>query len=99
MRIDDQRESDNIEDRRGMGPARMGRGGLSIATILLALAVSYFTGVNPLTVMNLLSGVQSMTELSAPPESGPIGPPQDQLGKFASVVLADTETTDRKSVV
>lgn len=95
MRIDDQRESDNIEDRRGMGPARMGKGGLSIATILLALAVSYFTGVNPLTVMNLLSGVQSMTEVSAPSESGPIGAPQDRLGKFASVVLADTETTWR----
>ncbi|NGZ09707.1 MAG: flagellar biosynthesis protein FlgM [Nitrospira sp. LK70] len=95
MRIDHQRESDNIEDRRGLGPARIGRGGLGIGTVVLALAVSYFTGINPLTVMNLLSGVQNMTELSAPSESGPIGAPQDQLGKFASVVLADTETTWR----
>ena len=95
MRIDDQRESDNIEDRRGMGPARIGRGGLGIGTIVLALAVSYFTGVNPLTVLNLLTGVQSMTEVSAPTESGPVGAPQDRLGKFASVVLADTETTWR----
>lgn len=95
MRIDDQRESDNIEDRRGMGPARIGKGGLGIGTIVLALAVSYFTGVNPLTVLNLLTGVQTMTEVSAPPESGPVGPPQDQLGRFASVVLADTETTWR----
>jgi predicted metalloprotease len=78
-----------------MGPARMGRGGLGIGTVVLALAVSYFTGVNPLTLLNLLSGVQSMTEVSAPSESGPIGAPQDQLGKFASVVLADTETTWR----
>ena len=95
MRIDDQRESDNIEDRRGMGPARIGKGGLGIGTIVLALAVSYFTGVNPLTVLNLLTGVQSMTEVSAPTESGPVGAPQDRLGKFASVVLADTETTWR----
>jgi len=95
MRTDDQRESDNIEDRRGMGPARMGKGGLGIGTIVLALAVSYFTGVNPLTVLNLLTGVQSMTEVSAPTESGPVGAPQDRLGKFASVVLADTETTWR----
>ncbi|HKU51663.1 MAG TPA: neutral zinc metallopeptidase [Nitrospira sp.] len=95
MRTDDQRESDNIEDRRGMGPARIGRGGLGIGTIVLALAVSYFTGVNPLTVLNLLTGVQSMTEVSAPTESGPVGAPQDRLGKFASVVLADTETTWR----
>jgi predicted metalloprotease len=95
MRTDDQRESDNIEDRRGMGPARIGRGGLGIGTIVLAPAVSYFTGVNPLTVLNLLTGVQSMTEVSAPTESGPVGAPQDRLGKFASVVLADTETTWR----
>ena len=97
MRIDDQQGSDNIEDRRGMGPARLGgRGGLGIGTIVLALAISYFTGTNPLTVLNLLTGVQSMTETvapSAPSESGPVGAPQDQLGRFASVVLADTETT------
>ncbi len=67
MRIDDQRESDNIEDRRGMGPARIGgRGGLGIGTIVLALAVSYFTGMNPLTVLNLLTGVQSVTESITP---------------------------------
>ena len=95
MRIEDQRESENIEDRRGMGPARIGRGGLGIGTIVLALGISYFTGVNPLTILNLLTGVQSMTETSAPSKSGPVGAPQDQLGRFASVVLADTETTWR----
>lgn len=97
MRIDGQRESGNIEDRRGMGPARMGRaGGLSIGTIVLALAISYFTGANPLTVLNMITGVQSMTETMLPPapsESGPVGAPSDDLGKFASIVLADTETT------
>ena len=100
MRIEDQRESDNIEDRRGMGPARLGgRGGLGIGTIVLALAVSYFTGVNPLTVLNVLTGVQSATDTmtrSAPSQPGPVGAPTDQLGKFASVVLADTETTWRE---
>ena len=95
MRIDDQRGSENIEDRRGMGPARIGKGGLGIGTIVLALAVGYFTGVNPLTILNLLTGVQSMTETSAPSKSGPVGAPQDQLGRFASIVLADTETTWR----
>lgn len=34
-----------------------------------------------------------MTESSAPSEPAPTGAPRDQLGKFASVVLADTETT------
>ena len=94
MRWEGQRESSNIEDRRGMGPARVGSvGGLGIGGILLVLAVSYFTGTNPLTLINMLSGVQSMTESSAPSEPAPTGASRDQLGKFASVVLADTETT------
>jgi len=53
MRIGGQRESDNVEDRRGMGPARAG--GLGIGGILLVLAVSYFTGTNPLTLLNMLN--------------------------------------------
>ncbi|MEK7869964.1 MAG: neutral zinc metallopeptidase [Nitrospirota bacterium] len=94
MRWEGQRESENVEDRRGMGPARVGSvGGLGIGGIVLVLAVSYFTGTNPLTLINMLSGVQSMTESSAPSEPAPTGAPRDQLGKFASVVLADTETT------
>lgn len=94
MRWEGQRESSNIEDRRGMSPARVGSvGGLGIGGILLVLAVSYFTGTNPLTLINMLSGVQNMTELSAPSEPAATGALSDQLGRFASVVLADTETT------
>ena len=94
MRWEGQRESGNVEDRRGMGPTRIGGvGGLGLGGILLVLAVSYFTGINPLTLINMLDGGQSMTESSAPSEPAPTGSPNDQLGKFAAVVLADTETT------
>ena len=95
MRWEGQRESDNVEDRRGMGPARVGGGvgGLGLGGIVLVLAVSYFTGINPLTLINMLSGVQSLPESSIPSEPAPTGSPDDKLGKFASVVLADTETT------
>jgi len=96
MRWEGQRESDNIEDRRGMAPARVGGGRLGIVGIVLLLAVSYFTGINPLTLIDMLNGTQSMTESSGPSELAPIGSPDDQLGKFASVVLADTETTWRQ---
>lgn len=92
MRWGGQRESGNIEDRRGMGPARIG-GGLGIGGVVLVLVVSYFTGINPLILLNMLSGGQSMPESSGPSEPTPTGSPDDQLGKFASVVLADTETT------
>jgi len=96
MRWEGQRESDNIEDRRGMAPARVGGGRLGIVGIVLLLTVSYFTGINPLTLIDMLNDTQSMTEPSGPSEPAPIGSPDDQLGKFASVVLADTETTWRQ---
>jgi predicted metalloprotease len=96
MRWEGQRESDNVEDRRGMAPARIGGGRLGIGGLILLLAVSYFTGINPVTLLNMLNGVQEITDSPAPPESVPTGSPDDQLGKFASVVLADTETTWRQ---
>jgi len=90
VRWQDQRESENVEDRRGLGPARIG-GGLGIGGIVLVLAVSYFTGMNPLTLLELMSGLQSTTEPQI--ESVPTGPVKDEIGRFASVVLADTEDT------
>jgi predicted metalloprotease len=94
MRWEGQRESENVEDRRSMGPARVGGiGGIGLGGIVLVLAVSYFTGTNPLTLLNMINGVQEMTGPSMDQEPAPTGSPNDSLGKFASVVLADTETT------
>ena len=91
MRWEGRQESENVEDRRGLGPARVG--GIGIGGIVLVLAVSYFTGVNPLTILNVLSGIQGMGPTSEDVQSVPAASPNDQLGKFASVVLADTEQT------
>ena len=92
MRIGGQRESVNVEDRRGMGPARAG--GLGIGGVLLVLAVSYFTGTNPLTLLNMLNGVEEIASgPSGTANNEPTSQPQDELGKFAAVVLADTEDT------
>ena len=92
MRWQGQRESSNVEDRRGWGPATIGgAGGLGLGGIVLVLAVSYFTGMNPLTLLDLMNGVQSPADPIR--ESGPTGPLTDEIGKFASVVLADTEST------
>jgi predicted metalloprotease len=63
MRWAGQRESGNVEDRRGMGPARIG-GGLGLGGIVLVLAISYFTGINPLTLINMLNGVEEITDSS-----------------------------------
>jgi len=69
--------------------------GLGLGGIVLVLAVSFLTGTNPLTLLNLLNGVQEITAPAEPEHSGPKGAPRDSLGKFASVVLADTEDTWR----
>jgi len=94
MRWDGQRESDNVEDRRGMG--RIGGTGLGIGGIILVLAISYFTGTNPLTVLNMLDDFQSMTVAPNSTQTVATGSPNDRLGKFASVVLVDTEETWRQ---
>jgi len=98
MRLDDERESDNIEDRRGSGMGggglRLGGGRLGLGTIAVALVASYFLGINPLTVLNMLSGGgMPVIEQSAPPAHRP--PADDQSAKFVAKVLASTEDTWR----
>ncbi|MBA5872822.1 MAG: flagellar biosynthesis protein FlgM [Nitrospira sp. CR2.1] len=94
MRWDGQRESRNIEDRRGMGAARSGAG-LGLGGLVFVLAVSYLAGTNPLTLLNILNGVQEITVPQEPDRSVPTSAPRDELGKFAAVVLANTEDTWR----
>ncbi|AZG08042.1 neutral zinc metallopeptidase [Pigmentiphaga sp. H8] len=87
MRLDNGRESSNIEDRRGGGPRLAGRGSLGIGAIVLALVAMYF-GVDPSVVLDLASGPgQSVQETSGPP------PADDKQAQFVSKVLADTEDT------
>jgi uncharacterized protein len=95
MRWGGQRESQNVEDRRGMGPARAGVG-VGLGGMVLVLAVSFLTGTNPLTLLNMINGVQEITTSPESEGPGPRGAPSDSLGKFASVVLADTEDTWRE---
>ncbi|UCV11060.1 neutral zinc metallopeptidase [Dechloromonas denitrificans] len=87
MRMDDYRDSDNVEDRRD-GGGGIGRGGVGIGGIVLALVVSYFTGINPMTLL----GVMEQTPLaqhSAPAAHKP--PANDESARFVSRVLASTE--------
>jgi len=93
MRMDDARESENVEDRRGMGGRGFrpgGAGGLGIGGVVLLLVISYFLGVDPSQLLND-SGVSTGGE---PPASAPAGPPgSDPAGEFARKILADTEDT------
>jgi hypothetical protein len=85
VRWDDLRESTNIEDARASsgGPGlRFGVGGT-----LLALAASYFFGVDPRLIMGLMSAVPSSQ--TAPAAQS--GTPQDDQGRFIAAVLGETE--------
>jgi len=93
MRWEDQPESTNIEDRRGRGLTRPGLA-LSGGGLVLVLVVSFLTGTNPLTLLNMIETTTQETASSPSPDAArPSDPPKDQLGKFAAVVLRDTEVT------
>lgn len=95
MRLDDERESDNVEDRRGDssdgGGFSLGAGHLGIGGIVLALVVSYFTGINPSTLLSLVSGGSAQISTQSAPAHKPPG--NDEMATFVSKVLADTEDT------
>ena len=63
-----------------------------LGTIAIALVASYFLGVNPLTVLQMLSGGGlPAIEQSAPARRGV--PADDETAQFVSKVLASTEDT------
>ena len=90
MRWEDQRRSDNVEDRRGMRvPGGVAGGG--IGTIVIVLIVSWLTGANPLTLLQMAGGAGGGGS-QAPAQPGQVGAPTgDPQAEFAAVVLASTE--------
>lgn len=86
------RESRNVEDRRAQGGRRLGGGGkIGIGTILLALVAMYF-GIDPSVVLNTAgTGAPPAIESSAPGQPRPAA--EDEMARFVSMVLADTEDT------
>ncbi len=91
MRWQGRRGSTNVEDRRGMS---VGRGtGLGCGGLILVLVVSYFFGADPRMLLEIVGGAGGGPPVETGSVQAPIGPPSDELGQFASVVLADLEDT------
>jgi predicted metalloprotease len=93
MKWEGNRESDNVEDRRdeGGGGGMLGGRSVGVVTIVIALVGGWIFGVNPLTILGLLSG-----NGSAPMEQGQRVPAdntgvEDPMKKFVRTILADTE--------
>jgi len=91
MRWEGNRTSGNVEDQRSGGGGGIGLGGgtIGIGTIVIALIGGAVLGVNPLTLLGILTGGGS----GAPVQQGPAPAPpaNDPMAKFVSTVLADTE--------
>ncbi len=93
MRLEDETESSNVEDRRGGGMARAG--GVGIGTVAIALIASYFLGIDPRTLLGVAEQVQNVQQ-SNPSPGKPIDPASDpdaalksEMGK----ILHKTENT------
>jgi predicted metalloprotease len=93
MRLDDEAESQNVEDRRG-GFGGGGFGGpktIGIGTVIIALAASYFFGIDPSVIMQGASVLQGQQ----PPQQQQVNrpPANDQMTVFTRKVLGNTERT------
>lgn len=94
MKWEGNRESSNVEDRRDGGglPGRMvGGRGIGIGTIVVALLGGWIFGINPITILNLLSGGGGMEQVQVQQAPAQRPPADDRMAKFVSTVLADTE--------
>jgi predicted metalloprotease len=101
MRLDDEKTSSNVEDRRGQGGRRggfrvpMGRrgGGIGLGTIVIIGIMWLVFGVNPLEM--LTGGVAPQTQQQVPQTRQQTNAPaaNDEMGQFAGKVLSTTERT------
>jgi len=92
MRMDDQEESQNVEDVRGSSGGFRPVHGIGIGTILIAIVGGWFFGINPLQILGLLSGDGSPAAQTAPDQPAHSPPAEDAQAKFVSQVLRSTET-------
>ncbi len=86
MRWRNNRESNNVEDRRGFRAAPAIAGG-GVGTIILVLVAMYF-GVDPSFLLQSSAPGGAVTQ-----QPVQLSPADDESRKFVSVVLADTEDT------
>ncbi|GGI20388.1 KPN_02809 family neutral zinc metallopeptidase [Oxalicibacterium faecigallinarum] len=90
MKWEGNRESNNVEDRRGGSFGGLGGRSVGIGTIVIALLGGYVFGINPMTILSLLSGGPVSTQSQVPVQETPAN---DQMARFVRTVLADTEDT------
>ena len=96
MRLDNERESDNVEDMRGASGGGFGGRTIGIGATVVVLVASYFLGVDPSVLLGMLSGDSgsgSPVPAQVAPGPAPRPPATDQDAMLVSHVLASTEDT------
>lgn len=98
MRWEDYRQSENVEDRRGGGGGEYaglpgGRGGIGIGTMVVLGLLGWALGIDPRLLIGGAEMIGGIGGRSAPTQEQrkSAGPPQDEMGKFISAVLAQNE--------
>ena len=95
MKWEGNRESDNVEDRRsgggGSSGGLLGGRSIGIGTIVIALLGGWIFGINPLSILSMLSGGSEPTSQVQQQAPAQRPPADDRMAKFVSTVLADTE--------
>lgn len=88
MRWRGERQSDNVEDRRGIsrGAKVGGIGGLGLVAVVV---ISMFLGVDPTALLQVIG--QSTQSSSVSTEQGALPAANDDMRNFVAVVLAETE--------
>lgn len=106
MRLDDEQESSNIEDRRGQGggggfnmPGLGGLGlggrGMGLGTIAIVIVVALVFGINPLSLLGGGggSGVPGGQQIGQPQQVPDPARPASEADRFVARVLRTTERT------
>ncbi len=97
MNLDGRRESSNVEDRRGMSGGKKAGLGAGVVGIIIAMAVAYFSGGDPLQAgmeaFQQNGGLESLTGQNTEVEEGQreFTEEEQELATFSMQILAGTE--------
>lgn len=100
MRLDDEEESRNIEDRRGQGGGGFGfpggglgfgGRGMSLGTLVVVAVVALVFGINPMTLLGGGPVAPSNQQIGQPQQPADSARPASKTDRFVAKVLRTTE--------
>lgn len=90
MRWQNERQSENVEDRRGMSPAGMAIGG-GLGTILIVLLASFLTGQDPRALLQRMQQARPVQQRQQPGAPVSKSPEEERQAALVKTTLAMTE--------